>query len=352
MKKNIKVLSLLLITLLFVTGCGKVPTLENGQDAVVSLKGNEKISVDELYKEVKDKYVLETVISMVDKQIFESLFKDYKETAKKDAEGYLSQMKEQYESETEFLMAIQQHTAYSTIEAYADYVYLSNLQNHATSVYAKEQITDKQIKKYYKDVVKGDIEVSHILITPDASASADEDEIEKAESKAKETANNIIKELNKAKKDKKDIKKTFEKLVEKHTDDQATKENKGSLGKINNYNTLPATYDELIDSAYELKDGEYSTKLITTELGYHIILRTKSHEKQKIEKLSDEIREILGEQMLQADPLIPLEALKYYRNKYELKIHDKEINKQYKKYLKNFENSIKKHMAEQAEQNQ
>ena len=46
MKKKI-VLAMALTLLL--TGCGKVPKLENGKDAVVSFKNGDKISVDDLY---------------------------------------------------------------------------------------------------------------------------------------------------------------------------------------------------------------------------------------------------------------------------------------------------------------
>ena len=43
-----------LVALLFlVTSCGKAPKLENGQEAVVTIKDGEDISVDELYEEMK-----------------------------------------------------------------------------------------------------------------------------------------------------------------------------------------------------------------------------------------------------------------------------------------------------------
>ena len=59
MKRNLKVISLLLIGVLLITGCGKVPQLKNGEDAVVSFKDNELISVDELYNILKENYALE-----------------------------------------------------------------------------------------------------------------------------------------------------------------------------------------------------------------------------------------------------------------------------------------------------
>ena len=77
-------------------------------------------------------------------------------------------------------------------------MYLSYMQSHAISEYAKIQITDKQIEKYYKNDVVGDIEVSHILITPEVTDKMTEDEIKEAEKNAKAKAEETIKNVKKA----------------------------------------------------------------------------------------------------------------------------------------------------------
>ena len=52
MKKKIAVLALCVLLL---AGCGKrIPTLSNGDEAVVTLKNGEKISSNDLYNELKD----------------------------------------------------------------------------------------------------------------------------------------------------------------------------------------------------------------------------------------------------------------------------------------------------------
>ena len=64
--KNSKKLLICLVALLFlVTSCGKVPKLENGQEAVVTIKDGEDISVDELYEEMKDTYALSVLLDMI-----------------------------------------------------------------------------------------------------------------------------------------------------------------------------------------------------------------------------------------------------------------------------------------------
>ena len=65
MKKKIIVLALI-ATLL--SGCGsKIPTLSNGDEAVVTLKDGSMVSVNELYEAVKDDYALTALVNLVDK---------------------------------------------------------------------------------------------------------------------------------------------------------------------------------------------------------------------------------------------------------------------------------------------
>ena len=76
MKKVLISISTMVVVLVLVTGCGKVPKLENGQDAVVTLEGND-ISIDNLYNEVKERYALSALIDMIDTEI---LNKEYEDT--------------------------------------------------------------------------------------------------------------------------------------------------------------------------------------------------------------------------------------------------------------------------------
>ena len=103
-----------------------------------------------------------------------------------------------------------------------------------------------------------------------------EREKKEAENEAKEKINAIITELKNTNKE--DVKAAFASLARENSNDESTKDNGGSLGFINK-NTLSSSYDELVSAAYNLKDGEYSTSVITTELGYHVILREETKEK-------------------------------------------------------------------------
>ncbi len=332
MNKNIKLFGLLTVGLLLITGCGTIPTLENGQEAVITLKDGKKISVDELYEEVKENYALEALISLTDRYIFETEFEDKKEDGVAYAESYIESMLTSYGTEEDLLMAIQQSTNFTTIEAYQDYIYLSYLQNLAIEKYAEEQITDDQVEKYYNDEAKGDVEISHILVAPSVSTSATDEEIASAEEAAKSEINDIIAKLNES-----DNKaERFAELAKEYSDDAATKEDGGSLGQIN-YHELSDAYDEIIDAAHNLSDGSYSTEIITSELGYHVIFKTKTHEKESLEDLTDEIRTVLAEDLMATDTALSFEALKYFRELYEFDIIDSDLGTQYNTYLKNIQ---------------
>lgn len=319
-------------------GCGKIPTLQNGEEAVVTFsKGDveHKISAEDLYKELKDKYGLEATINMIDSYVLETEFKDYVDEAKKTAETYIKSLIESVGSKEEALNQIQQYTNFSTIEAYQDYLYTTFMQSHALEEYAKTQVTDKDIEKYYKDEAKGDIEVYHILITPDVTDSMTASEKEKEEKKAEDKAKEIIKKL----KDADNVLETFKSLVKSETDDESTKSKDGNLGYIN-YGYLNEKYDELLDAAYKLKDGEYSKTVITTEQGYHVIYRNASKEKESLEDLKEEIVKTLSERLMETDKEIALNSMKYYRKLYNMEIIDSTLNKQYGIYLNNILNSI------------
>ena len=300
----------LCLVLLLASGCGKIPTLKNGDEAIVTFENGEKISVDDFYTQIKDSFGLQTLINMVDTYVLETEFKDYVEEAHEQADSYIDAFIETYGGENEFLEVLQQETGYQSIDAYREYMYVSLLQSHATEEYAKLQITDEDIEEYYNEKAIGDMEIAHILVTPNVDDDASDDEIDEAEEKAKDTIKEIISKLDEAKKNKEDIEEKFSELAKEYSEDESTKDDGGNLGKIN-YGDLSDSYDELIDAATKLEDGEYSTEVITTELGYHVILKIKAYEKDTLENLTDEIRETLGKEYMNNNSDAMIKALQY-----------------------------------------
>ena len=320
--------------LLLASGCGKIPKLENGQEAIVSFENGEMISVDDFYTKIKDSYGLQTLITMIDKYILEKEFSDYIETAEAQAEAYIDTFIENYGSEEKFLTQLQQQLGYQSIDAYQESLYLSMMQSHAIEEYAKSQITDEEIEQYYNDKVIGDMEIAHILITPDVKDDATDEEKDAAETAAQEKIKEVIAKLDEAKKNGEYLEEKFSELAKEYSEDEDTKNDGGNLGEIN-YGDLDSEYDELIAAAAKLKDGEYSTKVITTELGYHVIYKLKTLEKDKLENLKDEIKTTLGTEYVSNNDDAGINALQHYRREYGMDIQDDEINRQYTTYIQN-----------------
>lgn len=326
MKKKIIVLALI-VTLL--SGCGsKIPTLSNGDEAVVTLKDGSMISANELYEAIKDDYALDTMITLVDKKILEDKYKDKVEEANEYADSNISQLEAIYGDS--LLDAIKSNTNYTSIEGYRDYIYISYLQNLAIDDYCKDQIKDKEIQKYYDDEVVGDIKVSHILITPEVTDDMTDEEKANAEAEAKEKVEAIISELKKT--DKNEVADKFAELAAEKSMDETTKENGGSLGFINK-DTLSSEYAELVDAAYKLKDGKYSTKVITTEIGYHVIYRSETKEKAALEDVKEDILTTLAAEYLSENSIAAIRGLQAVRDEYKFEIVDSELKTQYAEYI-------------------
>lgn len=316
--------------LLLASGCGKVPTLENGQEAIVSFENGDMISVDDFYQVIKDDYGLQALITMIDTYVLEHEFADYVDEAKDRGDYYVDAYVESLGSEEEVLSTY----GFQTMDAFRDYWYLTMLQSHAIEEYAKDQITDEQIEDYYNNDVIGDMEIAHILVTPNIDEDATDEETDEAEEKAKAEVEDIIIKLDEAKANGEDIEEVFGELVKEYSEDEDSKEDNGSLGRIN-YGDSDGKYDELIAAAEELKDGEYSTEVITSELGYHVILKIKSYEKEKLDDLKDEIIQTLSEDYIQNNDDAGINALQHYRREYGMEIQDDEINRQYSNYIQN-----------------
>jgi foldase protein PrsA len=327
MKKKVLILSL---CVLMATGCGAktIPTLENGDEAITTLKDDKKISVNDLYTKMKDEYGLETLINMIDKMILEDKYADDMDAAKTSAQNTIDQLKTSYGDK--LLSAIQYYTSYQTIEDYQDSLYISNLQQEAVTDYAKTKITDSQIKKYYNDSIKPDIKVSHILITVDVADDATDDEKTQADSDAKAKAEEVISKLN----DASDVAETFKSLASEYSKDDSTKDDGGNLGYINT-DTLGDSYKDMVTAAYALKDGAYTKDPVKTELGYHVVLRTETKEKAALDDVKDSIIATLAKEYTTNNTDSTIKAMQELRKEYDMDIVDTDLHDDYVKYIQN-----------------
>jgi len=323
MKKKILLVALMAVLL---CGCGKVSKLSDGKDAVVSFKKGESISVDSLYDEMKDRYAISILIDMIDKEILFEEYKDKKDDAKEYANDNIKSLKENYETEEELLNAIQSYYGYSSINEFKDYIILNYYRDLATDDYAKSQVTDKDIEKYYEEETVGDIEASHILITVDVKDDATDEEKEEADKKALKKANEVIEKLNNGEK--------FEDLAKSYSEDDSNKDNGGALGKFNKGDMVK----EFETAAYDLKVNEYTKEPVKTSYGYHIILKTKEYDKEELKNVKEEIIDSLANELLESDKTISITALKELRKDKGMKIEDSKLKSAYNKYMNSLYN--------------
>lgn len=303
---------------LLLTGCGDVK-LENGENAIVSFNNGDGITAQDLYDELKEMYGVNHLVNLIDAKLLDL---EYEETT--EELEYVQQIVDSVKSESgdEFIDYIEYYYGVNSEEAFEDYIRLNYRRSLWIEDYAREIVTDKQIEDYYNDVYVGDMEVSHILITSDATSDMTDDEKKAAETEAYNKAKEIIEKLNNGE--------DFATLAKENSDDSGTASDGGVVGTVN----YGMNYDEdFVDAAAALEEGKYSSTPVKTEFGYHIIYKTKQNEKESLEDSSDTIRDIIAEESLN-NTLLYSEALEALREKYEMNIVDSDLNSGYEEYLK------------------
>ena len=324
MKKNtIKVLGVTMAVLLVVTGCGKVPKLKNGKEAVVTLKGDD-IAVDDLYNAVKEKYALNALLDLIDTEILNKKYKDTKES-KQEVQDEIDTMVQQYGGGDESKLLEQTWSAWGidTMDELTDYMTLQYKRNKAVEDYAKSLVSDSDIEDYYDEYIFGDISAKHILISVNADSSTTDAEKENAENEALKKAKEVITKLNNGE--------DFDKLAKEYSDDESNKDDGGKLPDFVHGDMV----EEFEKAALALEKGKYTTEPVKTQYGYHIIYKIDQKKKPKLKTVKDDIKETLGKEELNNDPTIQVTALDSLRDDYNVKIQDDSLKDQYDRYISN-----------------
>lgn len=323
MKKKIMTLMAILVCVLFISGCGNTK-LKNGEEVAFQINKT-KVSADKLYTQIKKKYGVAVMIDMMDKELFDKLYKNDADIDKK-ATAQLESIKSQYSDNWEDTL---KNAGYNSENDFKKELILSYQREKAIEDYIKKSIKEDEIKKYYNEISAGDISAKHILIKVDTST---DDGL--TDDEAKEKAKKLIKKLDKGE--------DFDKLAKENSDDTGSKDNGGDLGYFNKGDMVK----EFEEAAYALKVNEYTKEPVKTSYGYHIILKTGEKKKAKYKDMKETIIENLTQEKLQNDAAIKITALDETRKEHGLKIKDSRLKKEYKKYIKQqIEN------AEQSNQN-
>ena len=286
---------------LLLTGCGKAD-LKDGSEVAIKVNG-EKLSADDIYKILKEKYSKQVIVDEIDKIIFNTMYKDDEEI-EKQVEEQIEYYKAQYSTNWEDTL---KSAGYESEDELKDEMRLSYQRDKAVKDYLKDNLSENEINTYYKDEISGEISAKHILISTS----------DREESEAESIAKDIIKKLDKGEK--------FEDLAKEYSDDTGSKDSGGDLG----YFGKGEMVTEFEDAAYGLKVDEYTKEPVKTTYGYHIILKTGEKEKQELKDIKDTVKEKLVEKKLSDDKTLKVTTLQDIRKDYGLKIKDSVLKSKY-----------------------
>ena len=313
---------------LAITGCKNKTAPTNGSDSVVSLSNIDyKITVDDLYQTLKDKYGTNYIIQEIDNTILNKEYEDDDE-GKQYVENQIKIYKMMYgNSDSELLTALQ-NAGYKDLEEFENTILVSYKRKQATKDYERANISEDKIKKYYDENVYGDMTVSHILIKLDITDTMTDEEKEEAQKKVDDKIKEIYEKL--------DGGTSFAEVAKEYSEDVATKENGGRIGTFNKSEMTEKFNSEFEDAAKDLKVENYTKKAVKSSYGYHIIYKDAEKEKPALETVKQTIIDNLIDDALDEDTKAEYKAMIELREKYGLEFNDDDVKRQYENAVNNW----------------
>lgn len=315
MKKKL-LLSLISVCLLVsLTGCKKIPKLDNGEEVVASINGKD-FTANELYNELKRQGGTSILIEMVDDFIINSEIED-SEAANNYADAIIKQYKVSFEKQGESFNTALISSGYENEAAFKKVLVNDYKRNEVTEKYLREKVTENELKAYYDKHISDELSVKHILIAPQVSSNATSSEKTEAENAALEKAKNIIEQLNNGA--------DFDTLAKENSADDATKNNGGVINNV----VRDGYVTEFYEAAYALENGTYTQAPVKTEYGYHIIYKVSHTEKQSFDDIKNTLYDAVVDEKLAADKELEYKIWVEIREKYNFTIIDSTINSVY-----------------------
>ncbi len=327
MKKIGKVTASALAICLLVTGCGNNAELKDNNTVVKTDEG--KITADQLYESLRDKYGIALLVDMIDRQLFEEKYKT-DETEEETIDAQIEQMKSQYSNDEDaFNAAITQYLGVENEDELRELLSLEYKRNLAIEEHVQDSVTDDEIEKYYDDEVIGDIKVRHILIKPETTDDMSTEEQTEAEEKAKKEAEDLIKKL--------DDGADFEELAKEYSDDTGSASDGGLIDYFNKDDNMDEAF---LNASIDLEEGKYTEEPVQSSFGYHIILKLDQKKKPKLNKVKNDIIETLAEEKLNEDAALRYNALIEIREEAGIKFNDDSLKKDYDELMQQLIDSV------------
>lgn len=313
MKK--KLLVVLGACLLTVTGCGKVPKLENGQEVVASIDGF-NLTAEDLYEELKETNGVSIIVNKIDEYIANKEITDSTD-ADDYAKKYIEALRAQYEMYGMDFDDTLTSYGYENEDALIQEISISYKKDEVLKNYLADKLTDEEINEYYNSEIFGEMTVRHILITPETTDDMTDDEKTAAEDAALNKAKDLIKQLDEGA--------DFATLAQENSADTGTASEGGLFANF----TKQGVDEAFFDASYALSNNEYTKEPIKSQYGYHIILKISQNDKPSLDTVIDDIKETLVTDKLDADENLSITAWDEIRTKYNMSINDDSLKNNY-----------------------
>lgn len=323
MKKKKLLIGLISLGVLATTGCGKIPKLENGEEIIASLDGK-NFTANDLYNELKKQGGSSVLVNMIDTFIANQEITDSKE-AEEYATSLIKRYKLSYEQNGADFEAALISNGYANEEEFKNVIAIDYKKSEIAKKYIKEAITEDELKDYYDNHISDELSVKHILIAPEVSDGATDEEKTNAENTALEKAKNLIEQLNNGA--------DFETLAKENSDDDATKDNGGVINNV----VKEGYVTEFWNAAYALENGKYTNEPVKTQYGYHIIYKVSHTPKKSLDEMKETLYNKIVSAKISADSNLEQKTWVKIREKYNLSINDSTIDSTYKSSIKSLE---------------
>ena len=261
---------------------------------------------------------------MIDTFITNQEITDSKE-AKEYAASLIKQYKLSYEQNGADFEAALISNGYANEDEFKEVIATDYKKSEIAKKYIKADITDDELKDYYDNHISDELSVKHILIAPEVSDNATDEEKTNAENAALEKAKNLIEQLNNGA--------DFDTLAKENSSDDATKDNGGVINNV----VKEGYVTEFWNAAYALENGKYTTEPVKTQYGYHIIYKVSHTEKKSLDEMKDTLYNKIVSEKISNDSSLEQKTWVKIREKYNLAINDSTIDSTYKSSIKSLE---------------
>lgn len=289
----------------------RIAVLKSGEQVAIEV-GKYNITADDLYNRLKELNSVSVVMEKVDRLILEDMYTlsdEDRKSIESTAQSYISSAQQAYQiTEEEFL----KNNNFNSKEEFLKYMELDYLR----STYFKENVSTKEdVEKFYNERVYGTINTEHILVKTEDMSDGD------AKSKATE-------------------------ILEKLKSGVSWDDLKNQYSGVIVTESVPVEFDSNLESAYKneaesLSNNSYSSSLVKTSYGYHIIYRKETDGKGSLESVKSRIQSVLASEAQNNDSSIYGKVLVEMRKNAKMDIKDTEIKKVYEDYINSLEDTDK-----------